>query len=106
MNAEVNGKSVLFSESILFFEGDQVQFNGPFPLKVVTTDQNPSDIRINWDGASFVLSIDGMTPQMFDLVSRGDGHFSGNDFVWLARAQRVAETTPPMYSIQATFMVK
>lgn len=106
MNAKVNGKSVLFSESILFYKEDQVQFGGAFPLKIVTTDNIPAGLEIRWDGASFVLSINGMTPQIHDRVATGEGQFQGAGFKWMARAQRVAETTPVLYGIEFTAVAK
>lgn len=84
--ATINGKTVLLNESILFAEGQTVEFVGAFPLRISANSAATGGINMTMVGNVFHLSLDGLSAANMAQVGTGTGTLHGVPIQYLIHA--------------------
>ena len=88
--ATINGKTILLNETIRFSAGQQVEFTGPFPLRVTADATLPLNTSLQVVNGQFELGLHGYSVSVHDQITSGTGVFHGQNFEYHIHAQFIA----------------
>lgn len=102
--ANINGKPVLLNVQYLIHDNQVVEERGAVPLKIKIGATSVDGIDMQWNGTSFDLSINGLTPDRYDVLNSGSVSWGDQSATWIVRATRIAERpNGSIYEISVTF---